>query len=316
MQSFTTTDKTNVTHAKVEFNNEFRRFSLETLSFTYLEQLIRSLFDIDAATSFKIQFLDDEKDWVLISSDEELTYASSLVGQPLRLSIKLSQTTQAKPTRCPRREKFDFSDPAARKEHKISCVSSRIEMLEGKLANDDLPAGKARIFREKVDRLQQKLEHLKSDTPSPVKAEGQEECWGRGKGRGRWGGNGRGRGGCGGRRDWASHPMSPETQLLFTRVQDCKMELRTARQANNEQDIQAKWEALQQAKTECRAAKFGRDAKPGRGCKNHGSPHWEEIKQKKDAKHVCMMNLRKAREAGNQDEIEACRQALSWKIRW
>jgi len=279
--------------------------------------LLRSLFEIDAATSFKIQFLDDEKDWVLISSDEELIYASTLVGQPLRLSIKSTeQSTQAKPTRCSRKG-IDFSDPEARKAHKISCVTSRLEMLEGKLANNDFPAGKARMLKEKVDRMHQKLEHLKSETPSlatPVKVEAEEaqEPWGRGKGRGRWGGNGRGRrGGCGGRRDRDSQPMSPETQQFFSRVQDCKMELRAARQAKNEQDIEAKWEALQQAKAEWRAAKFGPEAKPGRGCKNHVSPHWEEFRQKKEAKHVCMMNLKKAREAGNQDEIEACRLALS-----
>jgi hypothetical protein len=317
MQSFTTTDKTNVTHAKVEFNNDFRRFSLETLNFTYLEQLLRTLFDIDVATTFKIQFLDDEKDWVLISSDEELTYASSLVGSPLRLSIKLVQanTPQVKPTR-PCKEKIDWSDPASRKAHKISIVTTRIETLEGKLANQDIPAGKARALTEKVDRLKQKLENLKAEKPSTaavqVKAEEapEENCWGRGKGRGRGNGRGRcGRGGCGGRREWATN-LSSDDQPLFSRVQECKKELRAARQAKNEEDIQAKWEALQQAKTEWRTAKFG-DSKPGRGCKNHGTPQWEEFQQKKEAKRVCMMNLRKAREAGDQGEVEACRLALS-----
>jgi len=166
--------------------------------------------------------------------------------------------------------------------------------------------------------LKQKLENLQAETPSTpavVKVEAEEapeeNCWGRGKGRGR-GGNGRGRCGRGaGRREWATN-LSPEDQPLFSRVQECKKELRAARQAKNEDDIQAKWEALQQAKAEWRTAKFGSDAKPGRGCKkNHGTPQWEEFKQKKEAKHVCMMNLRKAREAGDQGEIEACRLALA-----
>jgi hypothetical protein len=338
MQSFiTTTQQTNVTHAKVEFNNEFRRFALETLNFSYLEQLVRALFEIGATTAFKIHFLDDEKDWVLISSDEELTYAASLVGSPLRLAVKLanvlparasSETVQEKPNR-PMRERIDFSDPEARKAHKISCISSRVEILETKLANNDLPAGKAKAISEKVTILKQKLENLKTGKTTPAASpatqleENVEETYGRRCGRGRFGGHGRGRGcgnrnepgnGRGGRGGWKREhePLSPELQPILSRVQDCKMELRAARHSKNEQDIQAKWEALQQAKAEWRAAKFGGEARPGRGCKPQRAalPEWEELKQKKEAKHVCMNNLRNARTAGNQVDIEACHLAL------
>jgi hypothetical protein len=234
------------------------------------------------------------------------------------------------------REKIDFSNPEARKAHKISCISSRIEMLETKLANNDLPAGKARAFSEKVTSLQQKLENLKTDkTPTPaapvkqepfeVRVEEEEETYGRRGGRGRWGGNGRGRGwgnknehgnerGRGWQREQDPHNKNPELQLILSRVQDCKMELRAARQAKNEQDIQAKWDALQQVKAEWRAAKFGgEDKQSGRGCRAQRAalPEFDELRQKKEAKHVCMNNLRTARNARNQDDIEACHLALT-----
>jgi len=78
---------TNV-HVKVEYNQEFRRFVVETISFEHLEKTLRTLLNIDPAQPVKILFLDDEKDWVLIASDSELAYAWELSASLLRLSVK------------------------------------------------------------------------------------------------------------------------------------------------------------------------------------------------------------------------------------
>jgi len=87
MQQQNETTKLDV-HVKVEYNEEYRRFVVETLSFAHLDTTLRSLLNIDAAHPIKILFLDDEKDWVLITSDAELSYAVELSASLLRLSVK------------------------------------------------------------------------------------------------------------------------------------------------------------------------------------------------------------------------------------
>jgi len=311
MQTITKTTQTNVTHVKVGYNGEYRRFPLETLSFSYLEQLLRSLFEFEATTAFKILFLDDEKDWVLISTDEELAYASSLVAPTLRLTVKLPVQEATVQVKIPGPVIENISKAEARKAHNISIISSRLEELQEKIRADNISAGKSRGVQEKITRLQQKLDNLNNNQSSPVEAEepkyGRQFFEGRG---GRCAGRGRGcANGNVGRGRWchAGESDNPENQLLFSKVQECKMELRAARQAKNEQEIQAKWDALQQAKSQWREASGkGPNTKP-----RCALPEWEEVKQKKAAKDVCFTNLRTAKAAGNQENIEACHLALS-----
>eukprot|EP01127_Copromyxa_protea_P022385 TRINITY_DN79_c0_g1_i2.p1 TRINITY_DN79_c0_g1~~TRINITY_DN79_c0_g1_i2.p1 ORF type:complete len:363 (-),score=64.21 TRINITY_DN79_c0_g1_i2:56-1144(-) len=73
-------------HIKVAFNNEFRRFTLRTIQFSQLEANLRSLFSL-GDTPFQVQFQDDEDDWILLSSDQELQHAVELTGNLLRLKI-------------------------------------------------------------------------------------------------------------------------------------------------------------------------------------------------------------------------------------
>jgi len=73
---------------QAEYNQDYCRFLLETLSFAHLETTIRSLLHISPSQLVDIVFLDDEKDWVLVTNDEELKYACELSPSLLRLSVR------------------------------------------------------------------------------------------------------------------------------------------------------------------------------------------------------------------------------------
>jgi len=80
-------------HIKVALDDEFRRFALQP-PYTY-EKLYLTLTDLFSIQDFKIKFQDDENDWVLLSSDEELRYAVELAGSPLRLQVKAGSETKS-----------------------------------------------------------------------------------------------------------------------------------------------------------------------------------------------------------------------------
>jgi len=273
-------------HVKVEYNQEYRRFVVETLSFAHLETTIRSLLNIDAAHPIKIQFLDDEKDWVLLTSDAELTYAVELSASLLRLSVKSTVTEQA------RVEKTEYRavpfprggrrggrggcgggrrDPAARVqffEGKLARLTEKHVMLSTKMAG--MPEDKARALSWRVAHLENKIENIKwkkerfeaflAEQPpkqeEATKLEGEEtaaptaEPFAYG-GRGRGGCRRGGRGGC---QRWMNE--GADTHPLFEALIEKKAELRATRaQGGTKEEIQAKWEALQEAKTSWREAK-------------------------------------------------------------
>lgn len=297
--------KSNV-HIKVEYNNEYRRFVVETLSFEHLERTLRTLLNIDHTLPLDILFLDDEKDWVLISSDAELAYAWELSCSLLRLSLR------PKPTPAPAStvvvheveatpSSTEFSNPwktrgncrggkrgggcggrggranrevwiqlrLGKLDEKITHLSDKHEMLSAKLASEEVGEDRARALSWRVSHLQNKIENMKwkrdhllsmqkhmeqqpDANPTPanntenepvcVPVEQQQAWVGRcGRGRG-------GRGGCFAR-EWESNP-------LFATLQERKTEMRTARQGGDKEEIQKKWEALQEAKNNWREAKI------------------------------------------------------------
>jgi hypothetical protein len=294
--------QTNV-HIKVEYNNEYRRFVVETLSFEHLERTLRTLLNIDLTLPLDVLFMDDEKDWVLISSDAELAYAWELSCSLLRLSLrpKLGSPASASPVVVPDvtatpSPNAEFSHPwnargcrggkrgggcgrgranreawlqmrLGKLDEKITLLSSRHEMLSAKLASEQLGEDKARAITWRISHLQNKIEnvtwkrdHLLSmqnqqpdanperainteNEPVPAQTEDQQ--------RPAWVGHCGRRGGRGGcfAREWESNP-------LFAALQERKTEMRTARQGGNKEDIQKKWEALQEAKNNWREAKI------------------------------------------------------------
>jgi len=303
MQANNNNNKTNV-HVKVEYNQEYRRFVVETLSFEHLEKTLRSLLNIDSAQPLKILFLDDEKDWVLLASDSELLYASELsAGSLLRLSVK-ALPAPVMPVFVNHHEVFTHHpyhshahargrgchgratgpcrgggrggmrcDPAIRvqfMDSKLARLTERHATLSAKLP--EMPEERARALAWRISHLENKIEKIKFKKESfaahlaehPAKEESQtpaekvteelaaapEEpaypCWG-GRGRGCRRG---GRGGC---QRWMGE--GAETHPLFETVMAKKVELKTARQGGNKEEIQAKWESLQEAKDAWREAK-------------------------------------------------------------
>jgi len=303
--------QTNV-HVKVEYNNEYRRFVVETLSFEHLERTLRTLLNIDLTLPLDVLFMDDEKDWVLISSDAELAYAWELSCSLLRLSLKPKpgSPASASPVVVPDAEaipspKSEFSHPwnargcrggkrgggcegrgranreawlqmkLGKLDEKITRLSSKHEMLSAKLASEQLGEDRARAITWRLSHLQSKIENVKlfrdhllsmqnqqpdanpervintENMPVPAQTEAQQPAWGGRCGRGRGG-----RGGCFG-----------ESNPLFAALQERKIEMRTARQGGDKEEIQKKWEALQEAKTNWREAKIAwRENRAQQGC--------------------------------------------------
>jgi len=147
-------------HVKVALDNEFRRFLLSPTTFDNLYTKLKTLFNLQ--TDFRIKFQDDENDWVLIMTDQELVYATELSGSPLRLQV---QTVDAEPNPLPTtqcgRGKFGRGcrggrggkGGKAREERllqKSSRLTERIGQLEAKLqSNNKLTSERERILRWK-----------------------------------------------------------------------------------------------------------------------------------------------------------------------
>jgi hypothetical protein len=91
-----------VTHMKIYYGNEIRRFSLGKGSFSYVALLeyVRKFFGIHENENIVVKYQDDENDLITISSDEELEFAVGLFKDTvMKLRVeKLAQPqTQAAP---------------------------------------------------------------------------------------------------------------------------------------------------------------------------------------------------------------------------
>jgi hypothetical protein len=180
-------------HIKVAYDNEFRRFLLSPITYEHLYSRLKTLFNLQS--DFSIKFQDDENDWVLIMTDQELTYATELSGNPLRLQIKLIDSvpsSPATPTETVDRERpwrgrgcgrgrgagrggVKIS-PDERLAKKSSRLSERIDWLETKLKSEGLSSERERVLRWKLTKLQEKLASVKefqaTVQPTEVKTEG------------------------------------------------------------------------------------------------------------------------------------------------
>jgi len=312
-------------HFKVEYNNEFRRFFLNNPTFAEVEKTLKTLFSINETSSIKIKFLDDEKDWVNLSTDQELQYAVELVERPLRLSVSLTpdpSSTDARPCHWGgkgrwNREKCggkwkDGEDaslsPEERRARKSTRLSSRIAQLEAKLASGELPSDRTRVLTWRLSLLRDKLANVQAQQnavtapaapqeSTPVEAVKQEtpteptptEAPARGRGC-----RGRGRGGCRGRGGRKNLDEDASPSPIFV----AKTNLKAARQTGDVEEIkkcrEALWEAKQKAKEE-------------RGFDLEDSELFREKS--------------KARESGDANQIQLCREELvkakkaCWEVR-
>jgi len=281
MQTQQTITKSPV-HVKVAYDNEFRRFLLSPISFENLQTTLKTLFTLE--TEFRIKFQDDENDWVLLTTDQELVYATELSGSLLRLQVKLLSPETPKgseyvPTGrgrgCRGRGRgagrCGLKSPEERLSMKSSRLTERINHLETKINSNKFSSERERVLRWRLTKLQEKLVFVQEmkeslatnmETPEtaavtetgPVSAdvtpsEDQEKPFCKG---GRCGRGGRG----GWRRakmeDGSDRPVrrararvAPE---IIANFRQCKATLHAAREAGNAEDIQAALEAFQAAK--------------------------------------------------------------------
>jgi hypothetical protein len=148
----------------VAYDNEFRRFLLTPVSFAKLETTLKTLFSLNA--ELRIKFQDDENDWVLITSDQELVYATELSGSPLRLQVTLIQSSvetdalfgqgRGRGGKGCRGGRGGRKAPMERLDASSSRLTERINQLETKL-NSNLPPEREELIRWRLAKLQEKL---------------------------------------------------------------------------------------------------------------------------------------------------------------
>jgi len=286
MQTNTTTSNIrSPVHIKVAHENEFRRFLLTPVSFEQLETTLKALFNL--TNEVRIKFQDDENDWVLLSTDQELVYATELSGSPLRLQLTLLSTTETNPEAqaegqrrggrgCRGGRGVGGRGGCQSREERLVKTSSRladrINELESKLNSEEkLPSEREEVIRWRLSKLQEKLatvkamkESLADPNVEQPNVEGREEtgeekpsC----KRGGRRGGKCHGgwrkamegdenQEGC----KWRKPRADPE---LLAKFRQCKAELRAARESGDAEKIETCLEALRIAKAakwEARAA--------------------------------------------------------------
>jgi len=176
MQQTQQTTKSTV-HVKVAHDNEFRRFLLSPITFENLETTLKTMFSLD--TEFRIKFQDDENDWVLLTTDQELVYATELSGSLLRLQVKLLSSEPPKcsaeslsaPMHCGKGRgrggckggrgrgagKCGLKSPEERLSMKSSRLTERINQLEAKINSNKFTSERERVLRWRLTKLQEKL---------------------------------------------------------------------------------------------------------------------------------------------------------------
>jgi len=85
-------NKNETIHTKVQFDGEIRRFVLPSTNFEDLTSTLRTLFGL-SDVAFKVCFLDEEEDWITISTDDDLKYAVQITTSPLRLRVELAEVS-------------------------------------------------------------------------------------------------------------------------------------------------------------------------------------------------------------------------------
>jgi len=307
-------------HTKAVLNNDFRRFSLEKANFNRLEETIRVLYSLAPTQVLRVCFIDDEKDEVLISSDEEFLYAVDLV-HPVKLVITLVDSAVVLPRDepvnntflgCRRSREFKCAERSEKltKEERINFmiarISERIKHIEALLLTE-LPAHRVQRLNWKLTKLQQKLEILKSVpketlTPETTNASENPEV----SPFGRRGCRFRGERGCHRGLKTFEPPEKEGCERKWGKCNDPKRQnVRVARQNlcavrrfGDQTEIDKCFLILQDAKQLAKADR------------QHPKMERPECWEKKCHKWECLKNLREARVGGNPQQIQECEQAL------
>jgi len=274
-------------HIKVSHDNEFRRFLLNPVTYSQLETTLKNLFNLE--TEFRIKFQDDENDWVLLTTDQELVYATELSGSPLRLQVKLleeapkddspSQTERGKGRggrggRGRGAGRGGCKSPEERLSQKSSRITERINQLETKLSSKQLPSDRERVVRWRLAKLQEKLEFVKATQTS------LESCF-----------------------PQPTEPTPTESQLPI--LEPTLDEVSVTKEEENPYSRGCQ-----------RGRGCGRGGMRARhGCDGSDRPKWKGIKARMDPEILanfrqCKSDFFAARESGDAEKIAACKVAL------
>jgi hypothetical protein len=272
-------------HIKVARKGEFRRFLLTEPTFSSLETTIKSLYSLDGPVTLK--FLDDEKDWVLLTNDSELLYAIDLSGSPLRVDIietTAAPVTAVAPAQESVQPQSEFvgwrgrggkrgrgcarggKNVVDRLEERQVRIACKIADLEEKLKSGELSSERERTVRWKLSQWQEKLAFVTAKRASLLATPPEE-----------------------------SRPTEVCTEEVQTET------------------------TPEMPPAKGRRGRGGRGCRGGRGEGREGEPcrkglmkllppeFRQDILQKKAA-------LKAAKEGGNPDEINACKEAL-WQAK-
>jgi len=97
-------------HVKVQYEDETRRFALNSPSFSEFFTVAVRLFNIqtELVPHIATRYQDDESDWITVDKDEEFAFAVSICKSPIKLKLflkeKAKQQQQAVPTPQPNGE--------------------------------------------------------------------------------------------------------------------------------------------------------------------------------------------------------------------
>jgi hypothetical protein len=318
---------TSTRHVKVSHNDEFRRFTLQTLSFAHLEETLRTLYSLDNAL-LKVKFQDDENDWVLMSSDQELQYAAELSGNPLRLRFQVEGEVKPEPEVKPEaleveeapqwgfgrgrggrgrgRGRRNMSPPVQeRLGAKSSRISERIAILEKNLKDPNVTSERERVMLWRLEKLKGKLSMVQEkqtsfanssngiEQPSASEDTPQEASPWKGRGRGCGG-----RAGCRGRGSkFANVSITPLDQDAardaLAEFRQAKVTLKVARKSGDSEAIatsEAAFRQAQQKKKESLAVLLA---------------------PQRVFKRECFLKLKEAQRNGDEEAIKAAQQALA-----
>lgn len=179
-------------HIKAALNGEFRRFLLSPPTFAQLEATVRTLFRISNSVSLKFQ--DDEKDWVLLTTDAELLYAIDLAGSPLRIEVTvLDSVPPAEPATEPETQPLTDQNGAGcwkgsrgkggcgwkatcneRLEAKEVNIAGALADLEEKLKSGAISSEREQALRMRHARLQERLAFITAKRHSLAEATTQK----------------------------------------------------------------------------------------------------------------------------------------------
>jgi len=260
-------------HVKAAFNGEFRRFLLNPVTYANLENTVKTLNKLQNSDVVSLTFEDDEKDWVNVTSDDELIYAAELAGSPLRLNVQViaeaapvltpSEYVSKKCWKGKKTGQCKGWNKGERFEAAQCRLTKKIAFLEEKVNSGQLTSEREGAVRWRISRLQEKLEFISArkeslgeatteETPVCETEENQKpgEGWAR-------------KGKCCRRRE--DQRLPPE---ILENFRHAKTAFLIAKEGGNIEEIEAcktAWIKAKQAKwaakDELRAQKFGEDRK-------------------------------------------------------